>query len=95
MASTFIVFLLIRIGAYGWTRQVAFVPYYHRNLQEFQMDAKETFMLQLYDWYQSTIRHFWVWSMDIFGGSHSYDLHLWTIPGTLTFARVSPGADRS
>jgi peptidoglycan/LPS O-acetylase OafA/YrhL len=78
--STFMVFLLLRFNFYEGTREFAYDTRFMRNIQENHPEKLETFTLQFYDWIWKVFQFVHVWSWEPFGGSTSYDVHLWTIP---------------
>ncbi|KAL7936655.1 acyltransferase family domain-containing protein [Trichoderma chlorosporum] len=78
--STFMIICLLRIGAYEWTRGFANDRKYMKNIVEPHPDRMEHAYAQYKDWLLHMFRFIQVFSWDKFGGSTSYDVHLWTIP---------------
>jgi peptidoglycan/LPS O-acetylase OafA/YrhL len=78
--STFIVVILLRLGFYERTRAFAANKTYIRNVMEHHPERLPTFSLQFNDWSRKVFNFVHVWSWEPFGGSTSYDVHLWTIP---------------
>lgn len=79
ISTLFIVFLL-RIGAYEWNREFSQDSTYHNNVQEIAPPRLETLSEQLWDWSEHMFYFIHVWGWEKYGGSTSYDVHLWTIP---------------
>lgn len=79
-ASTFLVVILLRIGAYDWTRDFAHNKDFMRNVQETHPERLATTSAQLWDWARAMFAFVHVWDWLPFGGSTAYDVHLWTIP---------------
>ncbi|KAK1247786.1 hypothetical protein MKX07_000674 [Trichoderma sp. CBMAI-0711] len=78
--STFMIICLLRIGAYEWTRDFANDRKYMKNIVEPHPARMEHAFAQYKDWMVHMFRFIQVFSWDKFGGSTSYDVHLWTIP---------------
>ncbi|KAI6374391.1 hypothetical protein MCOR25_003180 [Pyricularia grisea] len=78
--STFLILILLRIGAYEWTRDFAHNNEFMRNVQEMHPERLETTSEQLWDWGRAIYEFVHVWDWKPFGGSTAYDVHLWTIP---------------
>jgi peptidoglycan/LPS O-acetylase OafA/YrhL len=78
--STFIVLIFLRLGFYESTRPFATNKTYIRNVVEHHPDRLPTFPAQFNDWAWKVFNFVHVWSWEPFGGSTSYDVHLWTIP---------------
>ncbi|TLS25332.1 hypothetical protein PpBr36_07754 [Pyricularia pennisetigena] len=78
--STFLIVILLRIGAYEWTRDFAHNKEFMRNVQEMHPGRLETTSEQLWDWLRAMFEFIHVWDWQPFGGSTAYDVHLWTIP---------------
>jgi peptidoglycan/LPS O-acetylase OafA/YrhL len=78
--STFMVLLLLRLGLYEYTRPFATNKVYIRNVMEHHPERLPTFPAQFNDWTRKVFDFLHVWSWEPFGGSTSYDVHLWTIP---------------
>ena len=78
--STFMVFIMLRLGFYESTREFARNRQFIRNVVEFHPHQMPTFFAQLRNWIWEMFNfvHFWGW--EPFGGSTGYDVHLWTIP---------------
>lgn len=79
-ASTFLIVILLRIGAYEGTRDFAHNKEFMRNVQETHPERLETTSAQLWDWGRAMFEFVHVWDWKQFGGSTAYDVHLWTIP---------------
>lgn len=78
--STFMVFVMLRLGWYEKTREFAQDQTYFRNVREQHPFINETTTEQFYDWLWKLFEFVHVWSWQPFGGSTPYDVHLWTIP---------------
>lgn len=78
--STFMIFLLLRFNFYEGTREFANDKTFMRNILENHPERLESFSVQFYDWVWKVFQFIHVWSWEPFGGSTSYDVHLWTIP---------------
>ncbi|KAK3945946.1 acyltransferase family-domain-containing protein [Diplogelasinospora grovesii] len=78
--STLMVVVLLRLGAYEWTRDFANDPDYHRNVREIHYRRFDTLGEQVWDWVGNMWRFVHIWDWAKFGGSTGYDPHLWTIP---------------
>ena len=78
--STFMVIIMLRLGFYEPTRAFSENRELLRNVLEYHPHLRDTFYNQFWDW----VWHMWnfvhVWSWEPFGGTTSYDVHLWTIP---------------
>ncbi|RDW77855.1 hypothetical protein BP5796_05707 [Coleophoma crateriformis] len=80
MISTFMVVVLLRLGAYEWTRSFAENKTYMKNVLEWHPPRMDTTLGQLENWGGEMYNFIHVWSWEKFGGSTGYDVHLWTIP---------------
>lgn len=78
--STFMIVILLRIGAYEVNREFSHDRTYHWNVQETAPDYKETTSEQLRDWVWNMFNFVHIWGWEKYGGSTYYDVHLWTIP---------------
>lgn len=78
--STLLIVFLLRIGAYEWNREFSRDPTYHNNVQEIAPERLETLSEQLWDWAHAMFNFVHIWGWEKYGGSTSYDVHLWTIP---------------
>ncbi|KAJ6440425.1 acyltransferase [Purpureocillium lavendulum] len=78
--STFMIIGLLRIGAYEWTRDFANDRKYMKIIVEPHPARMESAYAQYRDWAIHMYRFIHVFGWDKFGGSTSYDVHLWTIP---------------
>ncbi|KAK1688823.1 acyltransferase [Colletotrichum godetiae] len=78
--STFCIMLLLQFGVYEWTRDFAIDRAFHKNVMEPHPKPLDTFSEQFYDWVWSMFSFVHVFGWERFGGSTSYDVHLWTIP---------------
>ncbi|KAJ3478025.1 hypothetical protein NLG97_g8685 [Lecanicillium saksenae] len=78
--STFLIICLLRIGAYEWTREFANDRTYMKNIVEPHPLRMEFASDQYLDWAKHMYRFVHVFDWNKFGGSTSYDVHLWTIP---------------
>lgn len=78
--STFMIVILLQLGAYEWNREFSHDRTYHWNVQETAPDLKPTFTEQLVDWGWNMFNFVHVWGWEKYGGSTYYDVHLWTIP---------------
>lgn len=78
--STFMIVILLRIGAYEVNRDFSHDRTYHWNVQETAPDYKETTTEQLRDWVWNMFNFVHIWGWEKYGGSTYYDVHLWTIP---------------
>lgn len=81
--STFIVFILIRMGAYEATRFLSESPHILTGRWKPHIHRMDTFGEQFSDWFWTAIAMVkpFGWSRDRFQGFYSeYDTHLWTIP---------------
>lgn len=78
--STFMIVILLRIGAYEVNREFSHDRTYHWNVQETAPDYKETTTEQLRDWVWNMFNFVHIWGWEKYGGSTYYDVHLWTIP---------------
>ncbi|CAN8106255.1 unnamed protein product [Discula destructiva] len=79
-ASTLLIVVLLRVGAYEWNRDFSKDPQFHWNVQETAPDRKATLTEQLTDWFWNMFNFVHVWGWEKYGGSTYYDVHLWTIP---------------
>lgn len=78
--STFMIVILLRLGAYEWNREFSKDRTFHWNVQETAPDYKETLSAQLRDWVWNMFNFVHIWGWEKYGGSTYYDVHLWTIP---------------
>lgn len=81
--STFIVFVLVRMGIYESTRFISEDPKILTGRWKPHIHRMDTFGQQFYDWFWTAIGmiKFFGWSRERFQGFYSeYDTHLWTIP---------------
>ncbi|KFA66425.1 hypothetical protein S40285_01315 [Stachybotrys chlorohalonatus IBT 40285] len=78
--STLMIICLLRVGAYEWTREFANDRTYMKNVVEPHPDRMESAYDQFYDWAWQMYRFVHVFSWDKYGGTTTYDVHLWTIP---------------
>ncbi|XWW93806.1 hypothetical protein V2A60_001743 [Cordyceps javanica] len=78
--STFLIVCLLRIGAYEWTRDFATDRTYMKNVVEPHPERMEFASDQFLDWAKHMYRFVHVFDWNKFGGSTTYDVHLWTIP---------------
>ena len=80
VVSTFLIFCLLRLGLYEWTREFAYDDEYMPNVQEIHYERFDSFADQLYDWLAAVRGLVHVWDWDAFASSTGMDVHLWTIP---------------
>ncbi|KJZ79647.1 hypothetical protein HIM_01116 [Hirsutella minnesotensis 3608] len=78
--STFMIVCLLRLGAYEWTRDFANDETYMPNVIEPHPLRMESAYEQFSDWALHMYRFVHIFGWEKFGGSTSYDVHLWTIP---------------
>jgi peptidoglycan/LPS O-acetylase OafA/YrhL len=78
--STFMIVVLLRLGAYEWTRDFSRDSTFMKNVQETAPDLKDSLSEQLSDWGWNMFNFVHIWGWEPFGGSTYYDVHLWTIP---------------
>ncbi|KAM7209176.1 Acyltransferase family domain containing protein [Naviculisporaceae sp. PSN 640] len=78
--STLMIMVLLRVGAYEWTREFAYDDKYMRNIQEIHYERANTTAEQLVDWGKEMFRFVHIWDWDAYEGSTAIDVHLWTIP---------------
>ncbi|PHH64108.1 hypothetical protein CDD81_4983 [Ophiocordyceps australis] len=78
--STFMIICLLRIGAYEWTRDFANDRTYMKNIVEPHPQRMASAYNQYRDWLIHMYKFVHVFGWERFGGSTSYDVHLWTIP---------------
>ncbi|KAI8301966.1 hypothetical protein K4K61_008364 [Colletotrichum sp. SAR11_59] len=78
--STFGIMLMLQMGVYEWTRDFAIDRKWHKNVMEPHPKPLDTFSEQIWDWVWSMFNFVHVFGWERFGGSTSYDVHLWTIP---------------
>ncbi|KAJ2903210.1 putative hard surface induced protein 3-like protein [Zalerion maritima] len=78
--STFMVVILLRMGAYEVNRGFAGDKKFIRNVVEHHPVRMSTTGAQIKDWLHSMFNFLHVWSWKRFAGSTLYDVHLWTIP---------------
>lgn len=78
--STLLVVVLLRVGAYEWTRGFAYDKRYMRNVQEIHYERFDSTGEQVRDWARTVWEFAHVWDWDLHGGSTAMDVHLWTIP---------------
>ena len=69
--STFMIFCLVRMGAYDLTRDFATDPTYHRNIMEAHMDRWDDGYAQFWDWCWDMFRFIHVWDWAPHGGKTS------------------------
>lgn len=67
--STFIIFLLLRLGVFEWTRSFANDRTYMRNVVEPHPERLETFSQQFYHWAWSLFNFVHVFGWERYGGS--------------------------
>lgn len=79
-ASTFLVVIMLRLGFYEGTRTFATQKGYLRNVLEHHPAQLPTFASQIADWAGHMFNFIHIWNWEPYGGSTSYDVHLWTIP---------------
>jgi peptidoglycan/LPS O-acetylase OafA/YrhL len=77
--STFMVFIMLRMGVYEGTRTFSESQLLH-NIHEHHPARLETFNEQLRDWLWHMFNFVCIFSWAPFAGSTGYDVHLWTIP---------------
>jgi peptidoglycan/LPS O-acetylase OafA/YrhL len=78
--STFLVVVFLRMGFYETTRAFAKDKTFIRNVVEHHPERLSSFAAQFKDWVWKVYEFVHVWGWESFGGSTSYDVHLWTIP---------------
>ncbi|EAA32390.1 hypothetical protein GE21DRAFT_7439 [Neurospora crassa] len=78
--STFLIVLLLRLGAYEWNREFASDENFLRNVQEIHYERFESATEQFVDWGYAMLNFVHLWDWDAFAGSTGIDVHLWTIP---------------
>ncbi|KAM7204096.1 Acyltransferase family domain containing protein [Rhypophila sp. PSN 637] len=78
--STLMIMLLLRAGAYEWTRDFAYDDKYMRNVQEIHYQRMNSTAEQMADWGREMFRFVHIWDWDAYEGSTAIDVHLWTIP---------------
>ncbi|KAK1836200.1 acyltransferase family-domain-containing protein [Podospora conica] len=78
--STGLIALLLRAGAYEWTRGFAGDERFMRNVKETHYARAETGWAQVGEWVAAVGGMVHVWDWDEYGGSTGMDVHLWTIP---------------
>ncbi|KAK6082785.1 hard surface induced protein 3-like protein [Seiridium cupressi] len=78
--STFMVVILLQLGAYEATRDFANDPNFVRGVIETHPLQAYTLNWQLWHWAWEMFDFVHVWGWEAFGGSTMYDVHLWTIP---------------
>lgn len=78
--STLMVVLLLRAGAYEWTRDFANDEHFLRNVREHHPVRLGSTTEQMRDWSWNMFNFVHIWGWEKFGGSTGYDVHLWTIP---------------
>ncbi|PNY23844.1 Uncharacterized protein TCAP_06216 [Tolypocladium capitatum] len=78
--STFIIICLLRMGAYEWTRDFANDRTYMKNIVEPHPPRMDDAYAQYGDWAIHMYNFVHVFGWNKFGGSTTYDVHLWTIP---------------
>ncbi|KAG6007041.1 hypothetical protein E4U21_006401 [Claviceps maximensis] len=78
--STLMIVSLLRIGAYEWTREFAQDRTYMKNIVEPHPALMQSASAQYKDWITHMYNFVHVFDWEKFGGSTSYDVHLWTIP---------------
>ncbi|KAI1500776.1 acyltransferase [Biscogniauxia marginata] len=80
MVSTFMILVLLRVGAFEGTRAFTQDPAYMHNVMEPHPPLLETTREQLRHWVWEMFNFLHIWSWENYGGSTNYDVHLWTIP---------------
>lgn len=78
--STLLIVVLIRVGLYEWTRDVATSSAYLRRTREPHYKRFDTTAEQLADWAWGLFRFVHIWDWEPAGGLANMDVHLWTIP---------------
>jgi peptidoglycan/LPS O-acetylase OafA/YrhL len=78
--STFMIVMLLQLGAYEWTREFSRDSTFMKNVQETAPDLKDSLSEQLSDWGRNMFNFVHIWGWEPYGGSTYYDVHLWTIP---------------
>ncbi|KAM7216315.1 acyltransferase [Rhypophila decipiens] len=78
--STLMIMVLLRVGAYEWTRDFAYDDLYMRNVQEMHYERMNSTAEQMADWGREMFRFVHIWDWDAYEGSTAIDVHLWTIP---------------
>ncbi|KAJ4407683.1 hypothetical protein N0V85_004330 [Neurospora sp. IMI 360204] len=78
--STFLIVLLLRLGAYEWNRDFASDENFLRNVQEIHYERFDSATEQFVDWGYAVLNFVHLWDWDEFAGSTGIDVHLWTIP---------------
>lgn len=78
--STFTIVVMLWLGWYEPTREFAGNKELLRNIIEYHPERLDTFSQQFWDWAWKAFNFIYVWGWDPFGGSTTYDVHLWTIP---------------
>ncbi|KAH7303210.1 acyltransferase family-domain-containing protein [Stachybotrys elegans] len=78
ITSTFMIVILLRIGAYDWTRGFAHSNVYMKRVREPHPERMHSTLAQLGDWIWQTFEFVHVYSWTHF--HVNYDVHLWTIP---------------
>ncbi|PHH86937.1 hypothetical protein CDD83_9552 [Cordyceps sp. RAO-2017] len=78
--STLLIVCLLRVGAYEWTRDFANDRTYMRNIIEPHPLRMDNTYHQFRDWALHMYKFVHVFGWERFGGTTSYDVHLWTIP---------------
>ncbi|KAG5936487.1 hypothetical protein E4U60_002531 [Claviceps pazoutovae] len=78
--STLMIIILLRMGAYEWTRAFAKDRTYMKNIVEPHPARMKSAYAQYRDWAIHMYNFVHVFDWNKFGGSTSYDVHLWTIP---------------
>jgi peptidoglycan/LPS O-acetylase OafA/YrhL len=79
-ASTFLVFVMLRLGMYEPSREIAGDSALHRNVHEMHPPRMDGFFHQLTNWLHEMLEFVAVFNWKAFAGSTGYDVHLWTIP---------------
>ncbi|KAI1635115.1 acyltransferase [Biscogniauxia mediterranea] len=80
MVSTFMILVLLRLGAFEGTRAFTQDPNFMHNVKEPHPLLMETTRKQIHHWAWEMYNFVHIWSWENHGGSTSYDVHLWTIP---------------
>jgi peptidoglycan/LPS O-acetylase OafA/YrhL len=78
--STFMVFVMLRMGLYENTRKFSSDHMFLQNVQEHHPKVMLSFTAQLKDWIWQMFNFACIFSWKPFAGSTGYDVHLWTIP---------------
>lgn len=79
-SSTFLVMILLQLGAYEVNRDFATDKSIMRNVVEYHPVRVDGFFRQFTHWFWEMFNFIHVFGWEKFGGSTGYDVHLWTIP---------------